>query len=375
MTTRYPFSAIKEKLAARHGKALDFAIGQHRIPLPKSIDDWIHSNAELAMKVSAGHDANDFRDAAAAFLAREYGVEIDAACILPTPGGRGAMSAFVAYALEPGQSVFVTEPGYPAFLRLATHRHADIHVLELDPQQDFAPDLAPVSGLATPVRVIALNYPNNPTGASLSPHIISTLQDVSNSETIFFNDATYGPLAYQQSPLSMLHPEMAGNNSVERVELHSFSKLFPMGPVAASFLAGTEETMRNVSTYSEFAWSPLSLLQLKATTLCLRDADRLIELREYFPVQLEQLRRTLQDIGFDPYPAPTGIYVICPTPQHIGGVNVSTASEAAALLMDNFDLAVVPWDTESQSYLRFSSLYLPADLERLARLGERLHLG
>lgn len=79
MTTRYPFSAIKEKLAARHGKALDFAIGQHRIPLPKSIDDWIRGNAELAMKASASHDASDFRDAAAAFLAREYGVEIDAA--------------------------------------------------------------------------------------------------------------------------------------------------------------------------------------------------------------------------------------------------------------------------------------------------------
>jgi histidinol-phosphate/aromatic aminotransferase/cobyric acid decarboxylase-like protein len=133
--------------------------------------------------------------------------------------------------------------------------------------------------------------------------------------------------------------------------------------------------MHATSTYSEFAWSPLSALQLKATTLCLRDAARLQALREFFPSQLQSLRQTLTDLGFEPFPSPSGVYTICSTPARIGGKPVVTAAEAAARLMDEFDLAVVPLDTPHHGYLRFTSLYQPEDLERLAELRDRLQLG
>lgn len=285
------------------------------------------------------------------------------------------MSAFVACALEPSQAVVVTEPGYPAFLRLATHRHARIHALELDPAHAFAPDLTPLRDMQGAVRVIALNYPNNPTGAPLSQQMVGELDAISDSETILFNDATYGPLVYDRQPQSILHTNIAVADGVDKIELHSFSKLFPIGPIAVSFLAGSAATMASVSTYSEFAWSPLSLLSLRATTLCLQDAARLAELRAFFPAQLEALRHTLTDLGFEPFPAPSGVYAICPTPAHIGGTAVTSGAEAAARLMDDFDLAVVPWDSGRHSYLRFSSLYQPVDLERLAGLKTALQLG
>jgi len=375
MTTRYPFALIKEKLAARRGEALDFAIGRHRIGLPESIDSWIRANAVLAIKPAGQAEIKEFTEAATELLRREYGADIAADRILPTPGGRAAMSAFVASVLEPGDGVLVTEPGYPSFARLATHRHANIHEVLLDPEHGFAPDLGSTFDRdAEPVRVIALNYPNNPTGATLSPETIELLHRVAGTGTIVFNDATYGPLVYDHQPTSLLNENMSRDSQIELVELHSFSKLFPIGPIAVSFLAGSEATMRSVSNYSEFAWSPLSSLQLQATTLCLRDSARLQELRELFPSQLQQLRQTLIDIGFDPYPSPAGIYSICPVPTHIGGKVVTTAAEAAGHLMDDFDLAVVPWDTPRHSYLRFSSLYQPEDLERLAGLGERLQI-
>jgi aspartate/methionine/tyrosine aminotransferase len=375
MTTRYPFALIKEKLAERGGKALDFAIGRRRVPLPQPIDEWIRAHVDLAMRAASGAETREFVEAAADLLRREYGAEVDTRCILPAPGGRAAMSAFLACAVEPGQRVFVTEPGYPAFARLAAHRHASILELELDPQQDFAPDLGPLAGSsAAAPRVIALNYPNNPTGALLSPQIVSSLRDVSDSGTILFNDATYGPLVYGQQRHSLLNARMMGDHGSQVVELHSFAKLFPIGPIAVSFLAGSETTMHAIATYSEFAWSPLSALQLKATTLCLRDAARLEALREFFPAQLQKLRQTLTGLGFEPYPSPSGVYTICHTPAQIGGRPVASAAEAAARLMDEFDLAVVPLDTPHHSYLRFTSLYQLDELERLEGLRNRLQL-
>jgi aspartate/methionine/tyrosine aminotransferase len=271
--------------------------------------------------------------------------------------------------------VLVTEPGYPAFARLAAHRHAEVLVSLMDPENAFAPEFASVVRADdAPIRVIAVNYPNNPTGATLSSSIISKLDQLTAGSTILFNDATYGPLVYHEAPVSLLNNGLSVTSRAEVVELHSFSKLFPLGPVAVSFLAGSQETMQSLSTYSEFAWSPLSKLQLKATTICLQDAARLRELRGFFPAQLQKLRRALKSIGFEPYPASAGVYTICRVPSRIAGKLVSSAEEAANRLMDEFDLAVFPLDTPRQGYLRFSSLYHTEDLERLSRLGAGLQL-
>jgi aspartate/methionine/tyrosine aminotransferase len=374
--TRYPLTAIKEKLIERRGRALDFAIGRQSIPLPETINDWIQANAGLALKPAGRAELDEFACAASVFLAREYRVEIPATRILPTPGGRAAMSAFIACALSPGDKVLVTEPGYPAFARLATHRHAEVLVSFLDPENAFAPQLASiVEADDGPIRVIAVNYPNNPTGARLSSDVITKLGEITAASTILFNDATYGPLVYDERPGSLLGNGMSGTSQIEMVELHSLSKLFPLGPIAVSFLAGSEEMMQSVSTYSEFAWSPLSKLQLKATTMCLQDEARLHELRKFFPAQLRALRQTLISIGLEPYPTPAGVYTICPVPSHIAGKSVASGEEAANRLMDEFDLAVLPLDTPRHSYLRFSSLYHAEDLERLSGLGTRLQVG
>jgi aspartate/methionine/tyrosine aminotransferase len=222
--------------------------------------------------------------------------------------------------------------------------------------------------------VISINYPNNPTGAKLSGAVVASLCELVSESTVLFNDATYGPLVYDEQPRSLVASEKLNERAVELLELHSFSKLFPLGPIAVSFLAGSEATMEPIKTYSEFAWSPLSRLQLHATIRCLRDSERLRELRHFFPSQLESLYNTLNDIGFRAFPTPAGVYTICEVPSHIDGKPISSADEAADQLLERFDLAVVPLDTPRRSYLRFSSLYQPEDLERLAGLRNRLRL-
>jgi aspartate/methionine/tyrosine aminotransferase len=371
----YPFTRIKEKLAALGDRAIDFAVGRQRLALPNEIGDWVRSNPDLAMQPATSKEVRLFTTAAAALLAREYSIDIAPDNILPAPGGRAAMSTFVACALEPGDDVFVTEPGYPAFARLARHRHARLHDVLLDGENEFVPDFGEAM-VAVPggPKVIALNYPNNPTGATLTDAAVAAIRRAAGSATIVFNDATYGPLVYDEKRLSLLGEGVLADADIARVELHSFSKLFPMGPVALSFLAGSTDIMRPVSTYSEFAWSPPSKLQLAATTLCLEDAGRMRELREFFPARLRRLGDVLKQVGFMPFPSPAGVYILCRLPSGIAGQTVDSAEEAAAVLIDRFDLAVVPWDVEGQHYLRFSALYRHEDLDRLSGLRDELEL-
>lgn len=367
MSQRYPFAVIKEKLHARAGQVSDFAIGSRPVVLPEELESWVEENARLAIKAANPDEVARFREAARDFLEAEYRVSIDADCIVPVPGGRVGMSAFIACLLEPGDGVVVTEPGYPAFARMAAHRQAVVHRVPLDPHNDFAPDLGVLSTEdAASMRVLALNYPNNPTGAVLSASTRDAIHETAGHGSHVFNDAVYGPLTYEGQAACLLGGGAAGRPHFHEVELHSLTKLYPLGPLSGSFLAGSPDSMQAIRTYSEFAWSPMSGLQIGATIWCLEDTAGRRRTRDFFARQMARLRETLVALGFEPYPAPAGIYLLCRVPDKIGGKAVASAEQAATIMMDEFDIAVVPWDVPPNGYLRFSSLYREEDLEKLA---------
>ncbi len=375
MKARYPFAVIKEKLHARGGELLDFAIGARKVPLADELRDWVYANPGLALQPASPDEVAALKQAAVDFLQTEYDATVSSQQIVPVPGGRVGMSAFIACVVAPGTGVVTTEPGYPAFARMAHHRHANVLNVYLDPEHAFAPDISTISD-AINVGVIALNYPNNPTAAVFSQDTRSAAADLARKHAaVVFNDAVYGPLTYDGHPSCLLTDHAAGNSGVQFVELHSLTKLYPLGPLSGSFLVGTDEQMQAIATYSEFAWSPMSTLQTRATTWCLGDASGRHRIRDFYAQQLGGLRDILVDLGFQPYPTPSGMYALCRLPTHIAGRAVGSAQEAAAVLLDDFAVAVMPYDVPGNNYLRFCSLYSDQDLETLAGLKDRLRLG
>ena len=373
MSERYPFTLIKEEIAKRKGAALDFAIGTSPFPLPSELSAWLRENSELGLVPANRDDIGTFASAASTYLGSVYGLDVSADHILPTAGGRAAMGILAACSLTPSDTVIVTEPGYPAFARLAAQRGAKVIVSHLDPHNDFAPDFEYSKEIAPgTITMLAVNYPNNPSGSTLSPAVLEKLAAIAAPGITLFNDATYGPLVYNDKPRALMSETFPTTSDSDVVELHSFSKLFPIGPLAVSFLAGSADLLGAMSTYSEYAWSPLSRLQLAVTARCLRNRDRIDRYRKYLPKQLLALKLALEEVGFRPYEAHSGTYLVCEVPKRIGNSHVSTAQGAAKLLMERFDIAVVPLGMEGRSFLRFSALYRPQDLEQLVELRTKL---
>jgi len=375
VSEKYPFTLIKEEIARRKGAALDFAVGAPAFPLSSEMSDWLGENSELALVPGNRDDIAEFASTAASFLNHQYGVQIDPKNILPTAGGRAAMGILAACTLSTTSTVIVTEPGYPAFARLAAQLGAKVIASHLDHDNGFAPDFQYTNDVVRgSVTMVAVNYPNNPSGSTLSPAVLQKLRDLASPGLTLFNDATYGPLVYGDKPRSLLAEVFPENILPDVVELHSFSKHYPIGPLAVAFLAGSTDLLHSMSTYSEYAWSPLSRLQLHATAKCLQDVDRIRRIREHIPGQLAALQTVLDDMGFRTYTSHSGSYLICDVPQSIAGETVTSAQHAARHLMDKFDIAVVPLGSGDHSYLRFSALYRLHDLERLAELGPRLQI-
>jgi aspartate/methionine/tyrosine aminotransferase len=366
--SRYVFNVIRERMRARGQGVLDFALGSRPIPLPPEIEAIACGHGASALARCSADDSEALIEAATRMLRRTYGVELPASAILPVPGGRSAIGALTAALIEPGDAVVVTEPGYPAFRRLATQAHARPVVALLDPAREFTPDRATLDRLPAP-RLIGLNYPNNPTGAVPSAEALADLAELGGAATVWFNDATYGPLTYDRPPFSLLADDVLRKAGTRVVELHSLAKLFPAGPLSTAFLAGDPPTIDAVRELSEYAWSPISSLQARIGLACLDDRQHTTRVRDELRERLTRLASTLEAVGFEPYPTHGGLYQLCRCPTAVGNEPVGGAAEAADRLLERHGLAVVPFETPPHHYLRFSALYSDEALEALAALG------
>jgi aspartate/methionine/tyrosine aminotransferase len=367
---RYPFATIRERLRRHDGDVLDFAFGRYRLAPPDDIRGYVAGHGDRAYRRASSADLDRFAEAAAEMLARDFGTDVSPECILPAPSGRLAITALTTCLLAPGQGVLVTEPGYPAFAYLAARRGLAVRAVSLSPADRFAPDVAGLADAAVDaIALAALNYPNNPTGAVLSSGIVSLLRERFREDLLLFNDATYASLSYDVPPGSLLAHAAAVGCGGHAIELHSFSKLFGLGPLAIALLVGPSPLTAQVRRYSEFAWPPLSSLHVETATRCAQSADHLNAMRAFFHQRITDLRVVLGDLGFGPYPTPGGMYVLCRTVSAVGGRAVSNPQEAAERLLDAYGLAAVPWNTPDGGYLRFAALYRPEDLTGLRKLG------
>lgn len=370
-STRYPIAAVRERVRRHGGRVLDFAVGRHRELAPATVRELIRTSVDGGLLTRCSQEEVDrFVDAAAAMLRRTYGVEVPPTSILPVPGGRTAMSFLASILIRQSDEVVVVEPAYPAFTRVAAELRASVHVVPLDPERSFEPDTAVLpDDDARAVSFAALNFPNNPTGATLTGEALSGLIERFAPGTIVFNDATYGPLTFDGPPWSLLGEATGSPGGLRLLELHSLAKLYATGPLPIAFLVGEEEVIDELRTLSEFAWSDQSSLQVLVGCRCLEDGDRFDFMRTIFRERMLRLESTLRAAGFEPFPAASGMYIVCRVPSAVGGRRVSSAEDAAQTLLANHGVAVVPWQVEPHSYLRFSAQYLVEDLEALASLG------
>src|SRR5436190_2740066 len=177
-TAIYKFEKIKRArraaLAANPGaESIDMGVGE---PDEMAFPEVVAQLCEEARKPeNRGYSDNGdamLKAAAARYLDRLCGVKgIDAETeVMHSIGSKAALSIFPGALINPGDVVLMTTPGYPVFGTHAKYYGGHVHNLPLTEENQFLPDLGtiPADVLAS-AKVLVLNYPNNPTGASATP--------------------------------------------------------------------------------------------------------------------------------------------------------------------------------------------------------------
>lgn len=214
---------------------IDFGIGDPDLPTPGPIVEAIQEAMPVNrnQKYSSSQGEKDLREAIAEWYQRRYNVEVDPntqVCV--TLGSKEAIFNIAQAFVNPGETVIAPSPGYPVYSGASVlFNEAECAEVDLKPENDWLLD---VNDCPTDAKMLYLNYPNNPTGATCD---VNYLKDVAkwcdDNNTIFSYDNAYCEMCYDgyEAP-SVLE---ATDNAIE---FGSFSKTFNMTGFRLGYAVG-----------------------------------------------------------------------------------------------------------------------------------------
>lgn len=341
---------------------LDYGIGENDEMAPQSVRDRMAT--EINKPENRGYADNgvaEYKEAAARFMQRNFGVELDPLtefnhCI----GSKPALAMLPATVINPGDVTLMTVPGYPVAGTHTRYYGGTVHRLPLLAENDFFPDL---DGIPTDVRqkskMLVLNYPNSPTGRIATVDFYKKAIDFAHqNELIIVQDAAHIMLTYEGDPLSFL--SVPGAKEVG-VEVHSMSKGFDMIGWRIGFVCGHPLLVQAFSDVKDNSDSGQFIAIQKSAAAALDDESIPTATRTKYHRRLKKLVTMLGDCGFD-CEMPGGtyfLYVPCPAGV-VDGPTFENAEAASQYLITEHSIVTVPWD-DAGSFLRFSVTFEASD--------------
>lgn len=309
------------------------------------------------------------REAIAERYRVDHGVDLDPD--LQVTAFHGAHEALVAlpWALMDAEDVLVlTDPCYPPYLSAAQLAGVEVRRVPLVPELGHRPDLDTLDSSLEGVRLLLLNFPNNPTGAVADEALWRGVLDVAPAHgTTVVNDFAYSSLDFEHTrAVSLLAADPGG---VSTLEISTLSKTYSMAGWRFGYAVGDPRAVAALRAHQNIAFSTIFGAVQDAAEAALRgDQDQALAIAATYRSRREFLAGGLRAQGW--HVAPTGGTFFLWVRARAG----LDGEETARRLLEEAGVAVAPgagFGPRGRDWFRLSVVH-PQDTLRsaLARLGE-----
>ncbi len=189
----------------------------------------------LNHKVVYGRPAG--ADSLRAAIAEMQGVDFDAVQVVT--GASEALVILMWLAAEPGANVILPQPGFTTFSALPESLRLETRYYAVRKENDFRIDPEEIKQLADRnTKLILLNSPHNPTGATISDAELDNLHDFTSSRGIqLVSDEVYHPIFHGRMTKSAARLPHA-------TVIHDFSKAFPLSGIRTGWMIEHDPKLR-----------------------------------------------------------------------------------------------------------------------------------
>lgn len=153
-------------------------------------------------------------------IAEKVGNNVTEDQVIVTLGGRFAVFSAFASILKPGDEVISIEPAWPAYKEIANFIGAKTNVLKTRLDENWDPDIKNLAEtINSSTKMIAINYPNNPTGRILEEKTIEQIVSLARDNDLYIlSDEVYSDYAFNH------FKSILGYEYDKSIMISSFSK-------------------------------------------------------------------------------------------------------------------------------------------------------
>lgn len=365
-TVIYKFEKIKRaKRQALHDnpgvELIDLGVGEPDWAADPAVVEVLRAEAGKAENrgyTDNGIDA--FKESTARYLERVYGVVgIDPVNEVNHGIGSKPILALLPLAfINPADIAILTVPGYPVLGTMTEALGGEVVKLPLLEENRFFPDLDALSpDQRRRAKLLYINYPNNPTGATATRAFYEKVVDFARENRIIVvADAAYAALNFDgEQPLSIL--SIAGAKEVA-VEIHSLSKAFNMTGWRLAFIAGNELVVKGFAAVKDNNDSGQFAAIQEAGIYCLEHPEITARTAEKYSRRHDMLVAALQRVGFTAQKPKGSFYLYVKIPKGTeDGRSFASAEEFSEFLITKGLISTVPWD-DAGHYVRLSVTFV-----------------
>lgn len=169
----YVFAVISERIRQLEKSGTDIVrldIGNPDMPPPDHVIEALAKSAQQPGNHGYGgyRGTPGFRQAVADYYQQRFGVSLDPETeVLPLIGSKEGIVNLALAFLDKGDVALVPDVGYPSYDMGTRMAEAEVYWLPVNEQNRYIPDLDAIpADVAKRAKILWVNYPNNPTGAT-----------------------------------------------------------------------------------------------------------------------------------------------------------------------------------------------------------------
>src|SRR4051794_26297644 len=387
--TAFAVLALARTLKARGKNVVELEIGDSPFPsTPHAKRAGILAIEENQTGYCPSQGLPTFREAAALFVASEFGYAAGPENIVVASGAKPFEQYFVEALVDPGDGVLVFSPHFPTYLPNIDRRGARAVLAPLLPEHGFRPraeDVAHFLATAPQPRAVFLNSPHNPTGGVATRADLAEIADVvRGTDLMVFSDEPYCHMAWEGRHESIAtEPGMLDHV----VSAYTFSKSYSMSGWRIGFAVAHPDVVESIGKLinTSASCSP-PFVQRAALAALEHDAATRDDYMARFRGKVERLTRGLAGIDGLSVAKPAGTFYVFPDVRAICNRLKITSHGLALYLLegadDDFGVACLGGESFGEAgrgFLRFSCAepderidqalrFLPSALEREERV-------
>ncbi|NOZ59596.1 MAG: aminotransferase class I/II-fold pyridoxal phosphate-dependent enzyme [Euryarchaeota archaeon] len=310
----------------------------------------------------------ELREEIAIATKREYGVEYSPEDeVLVTVGVSEAFDLAIRALVDPGDEVLIPEPTYVAYKPCTIFAGGKPVSVPTSAEEEFKLLPEELEARVTPrSKVLVLNYPNNPTGATMNKRELEAIADVVvEHDLVVISDEIYDRLTYEGKHV----PFASLNGMRERcVYLNGFSKSYAMTGWRIGYALGEAEVIEAMMKIHQYAMLCAPIMSQKAALEALRRGSSAVEeMRREYDRRRRFVVRRLREAGLECF-EPKGAFYVFPS---IASTGMGSEEFAEKLLREQ-RVAVVPgsaFGEGGEGHVRMAYASSLADLsEAMARI-------